>query len=71
MPRLCTLLYSNPETDPNFAAFRQGLREVGYIEGQNLRIEYRFADRKPERLEELALDLVRLRPDVIFVWVAM
>lgn len=66
IPRLGALLYSNPETDPNFAAFRQGLRERGYVEGQNLLIEHYFADRKPERLPDLAAELVRSKPDLIF-----
>jgi putative ABC transport system substrate-binding protein len=46
-------------------AFREGLRELGYIEGQNIAIEYRPSDWKYERLPALALDLVRLKVDVI------
>ena len=46
-------------------AFRQGLRELGYVEGQNLIIEYRWAEGKPERMRELAEELVRLKVDVI------
>lgn len=46
-------------------AFRQGLRELGYVEGENIVIEYRFAERKLDRLRELAADLVRLKVDVI------
>ena len=64
--RLGVLLYSNPQTDPNFLAFRDGLRELGYIDGQNLSFDNRFADGKPERLPDLAADLVRVKPDVIF-----
>jgi putative ABC transport system substrate-binding protein len=47
-------------------AFRQGLRELGYIEGKNIIIEYRFAEARPGRLPELARDLVRLKVDIIF-----
>ena len=47
-------------------AFRQGLKELGYIEGENIIIEYRFAMGRPERLPELARELVGLNVDVIF-----
>jgi putative ABC transport system substrate-binding protein len=60
------LLYSDPGTDPNFRAFRDGLRDLGWVEGRNLSVEYRHAEGRPERLPELAADLVRARPDVIF-----
>jgi putative ABC transport system substrate-binding protein len=42
------------------AVFRQELRKLGWIEGKNITIEYRFAEQKLERLPELAADLVRL-----------
>src|SRR5207247_1669914 len=48
-------------------AFRQELGKLGWIEGKNITIEYRFAEIKPERLPELAADLVRLRVDLIVV----
>jgi putative ABC transport system substrate-binding protein len=51
----------------NDLAFRQGLRELGYIEGQNLPIEYRYSEGKPDRAPELAAELVRLKVDVIVV----
>jgi putative ABC transport system substrate-binding protein len=49
----------------NFDALRKGLRERGYVEGQNLVFEYRSADGRPEQFPELAAELVRLAVDVI------
>src|SRR3989454_1324064 len=46
-------------------AFRQGLRELGYVEGQDIVIEFRSAEGRPERLPDLAAELVRLKVDVI------
>ena len=46
-------------------AFRQELSKLGWIEGKNITIEYRFAEHKNERLPELAADLVRLKVDLI------
>jgi putative tryptophan/tyrosine transport system substrate-binding protein len=46
-------------------AFRQEMRKLGWIEGKNITIEYRFAEQKNERLSELAADLVRLKVDLI------
>jgi hypothetical protein len=46
-------------------AFRQGLRELGYVEGKNIAIEYRFADGKVDRVLQNAAELVRLKVDVI------
>jgi len=46
-------------------AFRQKLRELGHVEGENLAIEYRWAEGHDDRLPALALELVRLQPDVI------
>jgi putative tryptophan/tyrosine transport system substrate-binding protein len=50
---------------PRLEAFRHGLRDLGYVEGKNLTIEYRFAEGKLERLPELAAELVRLKVEVI------
>jgi len=49
----------------NLDAFRQGLQELGYVEGRNFMIEYRSADGRRERFPELATELVRLKVDVI------
>jgi putative ABC transport system substrate-binding protein len=46
-------------------AFRRGLRDLGYVEGRNLAIEFRWAEGKPDRMRELAEELVRLKVDVI------
>ena len=51
---------------PSMDAFRQGLREFGWVEGQNVSIEYRFADGETARLPGLAAELVRLNVDLIF-----
>jgi ABC-type uncharacterized transport system substrate-binding protein len=59
----------NPPSDnvssADLDAFRQGLRDLGYLEGRNLALEIRYAESKPERLPDLAADLVRLKVDLI------
>ena len=50
-----------------FEAIRQALRALGYIEGQNIAIEYRYAEGKVDRFSELATELVRLKVDIIVV----
>jgi putative tryptophan/tyrosine transport system substrate-binding protein len=56
----------SPDTHTFRDAFRHGLRERGYVEGQNVTIEYRAADGELARFPELARELVRLNPDLIF-----
>jgi putative tryptophan/tyrosine transport system substrate-binding protein len=51
--------------DPSFEAFRQGLRELGYVEGQNVVIEDRYTEGSQERLRDLATELTRLPVDVL------
>ncbi|HEY7554141.1 MAG TPA: ABC transporter substrate-binding protein [Candidatus Binatia bacterium] len=66
IPRI-GLLYSVSASSgaPRNEAFRQGLRELGYVEGSNILVEYRYADSKLDRLPALAAELVRLKVDVI------
>ena len=52
---------------PRSEAIRLALRERGYIEGQNIAFEYRYAEGKPDRFPELAAELVRLKVDIIVV----
>jgi len=49
-----------------WASFQQGLRDLGYVEGQNIALEYRYADDQFDRLPALAAELVRLTPEVIW-----
>jgi putative tryptophan/tyrosine transport system substrate-binding protein len=58
-------LRQGPLSEPLREAFRQGLRDMGYVEGQNLIIEYRFHEGQAERLRDLAAELVRLRVDAL------
>jgi putative tryptophan/tyrosine transport system substrate-binding protein len=66
IPRIGWLVTGSP-TSYQFplAAFRDGLKTLNYIEGQNISIEYRWAEGKIERLPELAKDLVRQKVDII------
>ena len=66
VPRIGFLSASSPMDNPRLLeAFRQGLRDLGYVDGQSIAIEYRFAEGRPERLPALATELVRLKVDVI------
>jgi putative tryptophan/tyrosine transport system substrate-binding protein len=55
----------SPPGSPRMESFRRGLREQGYVEGRNVAIELRYAERGPQQLPELAAELVRLNVDVI------
>ena len=66
VPRIGYLSPTSPSVSPSrIEAFRQGLRELGYVEGKNIVIEYRYAESKLDRLPALAAELVRLKVDVI------
>jgi putative ABC transport system substrate-binding protein len=56
---------SDPRTRTFVEAFNQGLLELGWVEGQNMTIEYRWAEERTERLPDLARDLARLKVDVV------
>jgi ABC-type uncharacterized transport system substrate-binding protein len=64
IPRIGILRQGSPP-DPLVEAFRQGLRELGYVEDRNISIEYRWTEGRDERLPDLAADLVRLKVDII------
>jgi putative tryptophan/tyrosine transport system substrate-binding protein len=56
---------SDPRHTLGLDAFRQGLRELGYAEGKNINIDYKYDEGKPRRLQELAEELVRLKVDIL------
>src|SRR3989304_9128649 len=70
IPRIGFLLLRAGPSDRE-PAFREGLRELGYIEGQNITIEYRYAGNKEDRLRDLAAELVRLKVDVLVTAAAL
>jgi len=66
VPRIAYLTGNSPSTNPaRIEAFRQGLRKLGYVEGKNIVIEWRYAEGKPDRLPALAAELVRIKVEVI------
>ena len=68
VPRIGYLSIGDPATEfTRSEGIRLALRELGYIEGQNIAIEYRYAEGKQDRLPELAAELVRLKVDIIMV----
>ena len=67
MPRVSLLLglaENHPETQSRVKAFQKGLRDLGWVEGRNIRIDYRFAASDPNRIKEYAAELVRLIPEL-------
>ena len=67
--RLVGLLMGYPEGDPqaqaNVKAFREGLQSLGWIEGRNIRLEFRWAGGDPDKARTLAKELISLKPDMI------
>ena len=69
VPRIGFLSLTSPsDRPPLLDAFRQRLRELGWVEGQNIVIDYRYAEGRVDRLPDLAAELVRLKVDVIVSW---
>ena len=67
IPRIGILTLSVAPSMPAFEGFRQGLRDHGYVEGQNIVLEFRFAQGRPERLPAMAAELVQMKVDVIVI----
>ena len=67
MPRIGVLYPGNTGTGTGTEGLRQGLRELGYVEGRTAVIEWRWREGKPERLREAVAEMVRLNLDVIVV----
>ena len=67
VPRIGYVSSGDPSTEPRLAAFRRGLRDLGYIEGKNILIEYRYAEGKPDEVPGLVAELVQLKVDVIVI----
>jgi putative ABC transport system substrate-binding protein len=65
-PRLGILLFTSVKGERNLGALLRALAQRGYAEGRNIAVEYRSAEGQPERLPELAADLVRAKPHVLF-----
>src|SRR6476659_4110999 len=68
VPTIGALVIGNISPEEFWRELRQGLRDLGYIEGQNIRFEFRSADGHLDRLPELAAELVRLKVDIIVTW---
>ncbi|HSE04094.1 MAG TPA: ABC transporter substrate binding protein, partial [Methylomirabilota bacterium] len=62
---LIGFLRSGPPPQAFLDGFRQGLRELGYVEGENIIVEYRFGDGSTARLAQLGAELLRLKVDII------
>src|SRR6476646_160305 len=68
MPTIGALVIGNINPEQFWREFRQGLRDLGYVEGQNIRFEFRSAEGHLDRLPELAAELVRLKVNIIVTW---
>jgi putative ABC transport system substrate-binding protein len=67
IPRIGYVSSGDPSTEPRLAAFRRGLRELGYTEGKNIQVEYRYVEGKADQSASLVTELVQLKLDVLVV----
>ena len=67
VPRIAYVSSGDPSTESRLAAFRRGLRELGYIEGKNIQLEYRYVEGKVNQAQSLVTELVQLKVDVLVV----
>src|SRR5215471_19706863 len=67
VPRIGYVSSADPSTEPQLAAFRRGLRELGYIEGKNIQLEYRYAEGTLDQVPSVVTELVQLKVDVLVV----
>jgi putative tryptophan/tyrosine transport system substrate-binding protein len=67
IPRIGFIAAASQEAVPNVEPFRAGLRELGYVEGKNILVEYRYAEGMEDRLPGLVAELVQLRVDVLII----
>jgi ABC-type uncharacterized transport system substrate-binding protein len=65
VPRIGYVSSGDPSTKPLLEAFRRGLRDLGYIEGKNILVEYRYAEGKPDEIPGLVTELVQLKVDLL------
>ena len=68
VPKIGVLVAGTPDPQPFWTTFREALRDLGYVEGQNIQFEYRSAEGDRNRLKELAAGLVRDNVDIIVTW---
>ena len=66
VPRIGFVFGGDPSnTGPSVEAFRQGMHELGYVEGKNIQVEYRYIEGKSERIPSLVTELIQLKVDVL------
>ena len=65
IPRIAFLSTTSPENSPTTDAFRQGLRELGYVDGRNISIEYRWGRGRTDQFSDFAADVVRAKVEII------